>query len=683
MASTQQDIDQLCINTIRTLSIDAIQKANSGHPGTPMALAPVAYKLWQSFLRYDPADPIWPNRDRFVLSAGHASMLLYSLLHLADVRAVDPDYETLGEPAVSLDDIKSFRQLDSRAPGHPEYRWTSGVETTTGPLGQGVATSVGMAIASKWQAARYNRPGFGLFDFDVYAIAGDGCLMEGVSGEAASIAGHLGLDNLCWIYDNNHITIDGHTELAYDDDVPLRFEGYGWNIARIEDANDLDRIGAAFEEFKAEEGRPTLIVVDSHIGYGSPHKQDTAAAHGEPLGEEEVRETKRAYDWPEDAQFLVPDGVRERFAEGVGKRGQQSRTAWERLFDSYRAEHPDLAAELEAMQKRELPEGWDAEIPAFEADEKGIATRKASNKVQNAIAANLPWLLAGSADLTDSTSVRLEDDSDFEPGAFGGRQLHYGIREHESAAISNGLSLSKLRPVWSTYLTFSDYARPAIRLSSLMELPVIHVFTHDSIGLGEDGPTHQPVEQLASLRAIPGLDVIRPADANEAAEAWRVAIDRRHQPVALVLTRQDVPVIDRSRYAPAEGLRRGGYVLADAESGEPDVILIATGSEVALALAAHEELSGEGISSRVVSLPCWELFDRQDASYRDEVLPPSVTARVSVEEASTLGWDRYVGLDGRRIGMHTFGSSAPLKDVLDKFGFTPDKVAEAAREVLA
>jgi transketolase len=683
MTSTQQDIDQLCVNTIRTLSIDAIQKANSGHPGTPMALAPVAYRLWQDFLRYDPADPIWPNRDRFVLSAGHASMLLYSLLFLADVRAVDPDYETLGEPAVSLDDIKSFRQLDSRAPGHPEYRWTSGVEATTGPLGQGVATSVGMAIASKWQAARYNRPGFDLFDFDVYAIAGDGCLMEGVSGEAASIAGHLKLDNLCWLYDNNHITIDGHTELAYDDDVPLRFEGYGWNIVRIEDANDLDRIGAAFEGFKAEEGRPTLIVVDSHIGYGSPHKQDTAAAHGEPLGEEEVRETKRAYGWPEDAEFLVPDGVRERFAEGVGKRGAQLRSAWEQLLDSYRAEHPELAAEIEAMQKRELPEGWDAEIPSFEADEKGVATRKASNKVQNAIGARLPWLLAGSADLTDSTSVRLEDGADFEPGAFGGRQLHYGIREHESAAISNGLSLSKLRPLWSTYLTFSDYARPAIRLSALMELPVIHVFTHDSIGLGEDGPTHQPVEQLASLRAIPGLDVIRPADANEAAEAWRVAIDRTHQPVALVLTRQNVPVVDRSKYAPAEGLRRGGYVLADAGGGEPDVILIATGSEVALALAAHEELSGEGISSRVVSLPCWELFDRQDASYRDEVLPPSVTARVSVEEASTLGWDRYVGHAGKRIGMHTFGSSAPLKDVLDKFGFTPDKVAEAAREVLA
>jgi transketolase len=679
-----QDIDQLCINTIRTLSMDAIQKAESGHPGTPMALAPVAYTLWQRFLRFDPADPIWPNRDRFVLSAGHASMLLYSLLFLAGVRAVDPEYEVVGEPAVSLDDIKSFRRLGSRAPGHPEYRWTSGVETTTGPLGQGIATSVGMAIASKWQAARYNRADARLFDFDVYAIAGDGCLMEGVSGEAASIAGHLALDNLCWIYDNNHITIDGRTELAYEDDVAARFMGYGWNVTRVGDANDTELLERAFEEFAGEEDRPTLIVVDSHIGYGSPHKQDTAAAHGEPLGDEEVRETKRAYGWPEDAEFLVPDGVREHFAAGIGRRGAELRAAWERRLAAYARESPGLAAEIEAMQRRELPEGWDAGIPGFEPDEKGLATRKASNQVENAIAARLPWLLAGSADLTDSTSVRLDLDgaADFEPGAYGGRQLHYGVREHEAAAIANGLSLAKLRPLWSTYLTFSDYARPAIRLSALMELPVIHVFTHDSIGLGEDGPTHQPVEQLASLRAIPGLDVIRPADANEVAEAWRVALDRTHQPVALVLTRQDVPVLDRSRYASAAGLRRGGYVLAEAEGGDPELILIATGSEVALAVAAHEELSGEGVRSRVVSLPCWELFDRQDAAYREEVLPPGVAARVSIEEASTIGWDHYVGPGGTRIGMHTFGSSAPLRDLQTKFGFTPDRVAEAAREVL-
>jgi transketolase len=679
-----RDLDQLAITTIRTLSIDAIQKANSGHPGTPMALAPVAYTLWQRFLRFDPADPIWPGRDRFVLSAGHASMLLYSLLHLAGVKAVDPDYEVVGDPAVSLADIESFRQLDSRAPGHPEYRWTSGVETTTGPLGQGVATSVGMAIAGKWQGARYNRPEFGLFDFDVYAIAGDGCFMEGVSSEAASIAGHLGLDNLCWIYDNNQITIDGKTHLAYDDDVAARFMGYGWNVTRVGDANDTDLIATAFEEFKGEEGRPTLIIVDSHIGYGSPHKVDTSAAHGEPLGEEEVRETKRAYGWPEDAQFLVPDGVREHFAAGIGRRGAELSAAWKELLGSYAKENADLAAEIEAQQERELPAGWDTEIPSFDPDEKGIATRKASQQVENAIAARLPWLLAGSADLTDSTSVRLSFDgaADFEPGAYDGRQLHFGIREHESAAICNGLSLSKLRPLWSTYLTFSDYARPAIRLSALMELPVIHLFTHDSIGLGEDGPTHQPVEQLASLRAIPGLDVIRPADANEVAEAWRAAIDRHHQPVALVLTRQNVPVFDRSKYASAEGLRRGAYVLADPEEGEPEVILIATGSEVALALLAHEELIADGVRSRVVSMPCCELFDRQNPEYRAQVLPPKVTARVSIEEASTLGWDRYVGFDGVKIGMHTFGTSAPLKDVQNKFGFTPEKVAEAAKELL-
>ncbi len=644
-----------------------------------MAMAPVAYTLWQRYLRFDPADPIWPNRDRFVLSAGHASMLLYSLLFLAEVQAVDPDYEVLGRPSVSIEDIERFRQLDSRAPGHPEYRWTSGVESTTGPLGQGIATSVGMAIASKWKAARY---GAEIFDFDVYAIAGDGCLMEGVSSEAGSIAGHLGLDNLCWIYDNNHITIDGKTELAYEDDVAARFMGYGWNVTRVGDANDTELLAAALDEFRAEEGRPTLVIVDSHIGWGSPHKHDTAEVHGSPLGEEEVRETKRAYGWPEDAQFLVPDGVKEHFAAGVGSRGAELRAAWEgRLADL----DPDLAAELDAAERRALPAGWDAEIPSFEADEKGLATRKASNQVENAIAARIPWFLAGSADLTDSTSVRLDFDGavDFEPGSFDGRQLHFGIREHEAAAISNGLSLSKLRSLWSTYLTFSDYARPAIRLSALMELPVTHVFTHDSIGLGEDGPTHQPVEQLASLRAIPGLDVIRPADANEVAEAWRVAVDRTHQPVALILTRQDVPVLDRSRYASAEGLRRGGYVLADADGGDPELILIATGSEVALALAAHEELSADGVGSRVVSLPCWELFERQDATYREEVLPAAVTARVSVEEGSTIGWAQYVGPEGERIGMHTFGSSAPLKDLQTKFGFTPDRVAEAGREVLA
>jgi transketolase len=678
------DLDQLCINTIRTLSIDAIQKANSGHPGTPMALAPVAYTLWQDFLRFDPEEPIWPNRDRFVLSAGHASMLLYSLLHLAGVKAVDPDYEILGRESVSLDDIKSFRQLDSKAAGHPEYRWTSGVETTTGPLGQGVATSVGMAVASKWQAAHFNRPGFEMFDFDVYVICGDGDLMEGVSHESASFAGHQRLDNLCWIYDNNHISIDGRTEITYQDDVSTRFQGYGWNVQRVGDANDLELLTRAFETFRATEDRPTLIIVDSHIGYGSPHKQDTAEAHGEPLGEEEVRETKRAYGWPEDAQFLVPDGVGEHFAEGIGARGRELREQWERLLVSYQREHGTLERQIGQMQRRELPDGWNRDIPSFEPGEKGMATRKASNAVQKAIAEQLPWYLSGSADLTDSTSVRLSDEAggDFQPLNRAGRQLHYGIREHESAAISNGLSLSKLRPSWSTYLVFSDYARPAIRLSALMELPVIHIFTHDSIGLGEDGPTHQPVEHLPALRAIPGLNVIRPADANEVAEAWRLTIEQDHQPVALVLTRQDVPIIDRSRYASAEGLRRGGYVIADPDDGDPEVILIATGSEVALALEAHESLIADGVRARVVSLPSFYLFDQQEEAYRDSVLPPQVTARVSIEEAATLGWDRYVGPEGAMIGMHTFGSSAPLKDVLAEYGFTPDRVAETARSIL-
>ena len=684
MSESRAALDELSVNTIRTLAIDAIEKAHSGHPGTPMSMAPVAYTLWQRFLRFDPLDPIWPNRDRFVLSAGHASMLLYALLHLAGVRAVDPDYEVVGDPAVSLDDIKAFRQLDSRAPGHPEYRWTSGVEATTGPLGQGIATSVGMAIAGAWQAATFNRPGFELFDFDVYALAGDGCLMEGVSGEAASIAGHERLANLCWLYDNNHITIDGSTEITYTDDVAARFQGYGWNVERVGDANDLRLLTNAFEAFRAESERPTLIIVDSHIGYGSPHKQGTAAVHGEPLGEEEVRATKRAYGWPEDAEFLVPDGVYEAFEEGVGARGKRLREQWEGLLDGYRREHQTLAKQLGQMQRRELPDGWDNDLPSFEADPKGIATRKASNAALNAVAGQVPWLVVGSADLTGSTSVGLtsEEVEAFKPATPEGRQFHYGIREHESAAISNGLSLSKIRPVWSTYLVFSDYARPAIRLSALMELPVIHVFTHDSIGLGEDGPTHQPVEHLAALRAIPGLNVIRPADANETTEAWRVAMEQDHQPTALVLTRQDVPVLDRSRYAAAEGLRRGGYVLADPSDGEPEVILIATGSEVALAVSAHEDLAADGVRSRVVSLPSWHLFDRQPQEYKDAVLPPHIGARVSIEEAATLGWERYVGLAGRMVGMHTFGSSAPLKDVTRKFGFTPEGVVAIAKETI-
>jgi transketolase len=671
-----QDIDELAINTIRTLSMDAVQKANSGHPGTPMSMAPVAYELWQNHLRYDPADPIWPNRDRFVLSAGHASMLLYAVLFLAGVKRVDADYNILDEPALTLKEIEDFRQLHSRTPGHPEYRWTTGVETTTGPLGQGIATSVGMAMASKWQGERF---GADLFDFDVYALAGDGCIMEGVSHESASLAGHLKLDNLCWLYDNNHITIDGDTSLAYGDDVLSRFEGYGWNVLRVGDANDRGLLARAFEEFKNETGRPTLIVVDSHIGWGSPNKQDTESAHGEPLGEEEIVLTKRAYGWPEDAQFLVPEGVPERFQEVLGERGAAESAAWkEKLAASGHAET------VETMQRRRLPDGWDAGIPTFEPDEeKGLATRKASNKVENAIAERVPWLIAGSADLTDSTSVRLNFDGveNFEPGSYGGRQVHYGIREHAAATACNGMSLCKLRPLWSTYLTFSDYGRPGIRLSALMEIPVIHLFTHDSISLGEDGPTHQPIEQLASLRAMPHLDVIRPADANEVAEAWRLAIERTHNPVALVLTRQNVPIFDRSRYASAEGVRKGGYVLADPEGGDPDLILLATGSEVQFALGAHQILAGEGIRTRVVSLPCWELFDRQDQSYRDEVLPPEITSRVAVEQASPMGWERYVGDHGTIVGMTTFGQSAPYKDIEAEFGFTPEQVADAVRGV--
>jgi len=682
--NSQDSIDQLSVNTIRTLSIDAIQAANSGHPGTPMAMAPVAYELWQHFLRFDPEDPIWPNRDRFVLSAGHASMLLYSLLHLARVQAVDPEYERLGELAVKLEDIEHFRQLDSRAAGHPEYRWTSGVETTTGPLGQGVGTSVGMAVASQWLAAHFNRPGYDMFGFDVYVLAGDGDMMEGVSYEAASIAGHLQLSNLCWIYDNNHISIDGDTALTFSEDVSTRFIGQGWNVTRVGDANDLAMLRRAFETFKHEEERPTLIVVDSHIGYGAPDVQDTAAAHGEPLGEQEVRAAKRFYGWPEDAQFLIPEGVVENFAAGVGARGRELRERWEQSRERYRSEYPELADELDRMQRRELPEGWDREIPSFPADEKGIATRVASGKTLNAIARNMPWLVGGAADLTGSTNTGFDFDEAgvFSPEDRGGRYLHFGVREHGMTALVNGLSLSKLRPYGATYLIFSDYAREPIRLSAIMEIPAIWIFTHDSIGLGEDGPTHQPVEQLASLRATPGLVTIRPCDANEVAEAWRVVMRLQHSPAALVLTRQPVPILDRERYAPASGLERGAYVLAEAHGGEPELILIGTGSEVQLCAGAYEQLTAEGARVRLVSMPSWELFDLQPSAYRDEVLPPSVTARVAVEQASTFGWERFVGMQGEMIGMHTFGASAPLKDVQKKFGFTPEAVAARCRAQL-
>jgi len=683
---TGDAMDQLCINTIRTLSMDAVQQANSGHPGTPMALAPVAYCLWQRRLRFDPAHPIWPNRDRFVLSAGHASMLLYSMLHLTGVRTVNPKYETLGDPAVTLDDIRRFRQLGSRCPGHPEYRWTSGVETTTGPLGQGLATSVGMAIAARWLARYFNRPGFELFDYDVYALCGDGCLMEGISHEAASLAGHLGLGNLCWIYDNNHITIEGNTALACSDDVATRFIGYGWNVTRVGDANDLEMLERAFRTFDSATDRPTLVIVDSHIGYGAPHKQDTSAAHGEPLGAEEVRLTKQRYGWPPDAAFLVPDGVREHFQAGLGARGAALHGAWWEMFERYRTEYPELADHGYRMLRRELPDEWEEGLPLFPADDKGIATREASGKVLNALARNTPWLLGGSADLGPSCKTRLtfEGAGDLSAETPGGRNLHFGIREHAMGAVLNGLSLSKIRPYGSGFLIFSDYGRTAIRLSALMELPVIHIFTHDSIAVGEDGPTHQPIEQLASLRAIPGLITLRPADANEVVAAWDVIMKRRHEPVALVLTRQAVPTLDRRRCAPADGVQRGAYILLDAEDGAPEVLLLATGSEVCLCVEAHRRLEADGIRTRVVSMPSWELFERycrDHPEYREHVLPSSVSARVSVESGATLGWARYVGPAGVALGMETFGASAPLAELQRKFGFTPENIVETARRL--
>ena len=678
---TQAELDQRCVNTIRTLSMDAVQAADSGHPGTPMALAPVVYTLWQRELAFDPQDPIWPNRDRFVLSCGHASMLLYSMLHLTKTRAVNPAYERLGTPTVSLDDIKKFRQLDSKCPGHPEYHWTSGVETTTGPLGQGFATSVGMAIARRWLGAHFNKPGFPIFDYDIYAIGGDGCMMEGVAGEAASLAGHLGLAELCWIYDNNRITIEGPTALAFSEDVATRFIGYGWNVTRVGDANDLDMLERAFKTFQATTDRPTLIIVDSHIGYGS-HKQDSHSAHGSPLGEDEIRYVKRQYGWPEDAKFLVPDGVYDHFAAGIGARSKAAHDGWNAMFAAYAKEFPQLADEHARMQKRDLPAGWDAELPTFPADAKGVAGRQASAQVLNAIAKHHPWLIGGSADLAPSTLTRLtfEGAGDLERTT-SGRNLHFGIREHAMAAAMNGIALSKLRVYGSGFFVFSDYARPPIRLAAIMELPVIHVFTHDSIGVGEDGPTHQPIEHLASLRAIPGLVVLRPGDANEVVEAWRYVMELRHEPAVLVLSRQAMPTLDRTKYAPASGLRRGAYVLAD--SGDPQVILIGTGTEVSLCVAAHEQLVASGVRSRVVSMPSWELFEAQDEAYRDGVLPPAVTARVAVEQASGFGWERYVGRTGAMITMHTFGASAPLKELQTKFGFAPDKIVAAARAQLA
>ncbi len=673
-----QPIDAVCINTIRTLAMDAVQQANSGHPGTPMGLAPVAYTVWQSFLRYDPEDPGWPDRDRFVLSNGHASMLLYALLFLAGVRG-----DGTGA-AVTLDEIKRFRALGSACPGHPEYRHTAGVETTTGPLGQGCATSVGMAIARRWLGGYFNRPGAVVFDYDIYTLCGDGDMMEGVTSEAASLAGHLKLGNLCWIYDSNRITIEGSTELAFSDDVAMRFRAYGWNVHRVGDANDTRLVARAIRAFRRRNDVPTLIIVASHIGYGAPHKHDTAAAHGEPLGADELRLAKRAYGWPEDARFLVPDGVREHFARGIGRRGRRLRADWTERMAAYRRDHPELAAQFAQMQAGTLPEGWDAALPVFPADAKGVASRDASGKVMNAIAPHCPWLIGGAADLAPSTKTLLTFDG---AGTFGietpaGRNLHFGIREHAMGAAANGLALSGLRPYGAGFLIFSDYMKPPIRLSALMALPVLYVFTHDSIGLGEDGPTHQPIEQLVALRSIPGLVVLRPGDANEVVEAWRVVMNLQREPACLILSRQALPTLDRTRYASAAGVARGAYVLADAPGGVPSVILIGTGSEVGLCVGAHETLAQAGIAARVVSMPSWELFERQDQAYRDTVLPPGVAARVSVEAGSVIGWDRYVGSTGARIGMQSFGASAPIRDLMAQFGFTVEKVVQAAKEQL-
>jgi transketolase len=680
----KRDLDKRCIDTIRTLAIDAVEKAQSGHAGAPMGLAPVAYTLWQQFLRYDPADPLWPNRDRFVLSNGHASMLLYALLHLAGVRRVE-NGRVSDEAAVSLDDIKNFRQLDSVTPGHPEYGRTTGVETTTGPLGQGCGNSVGMAIASRWLAARYNRPSATVFDFDVYTFCSDGDLMEGVASEAASLAGHLQLSNLCWIYDNNTVTIEGHTTLAFSEDVATRFKAYRWNVVRLQDANDTAGFARAVEIFRDTKDRPTLIIVDSIIGYGAPHKQNTAAAHSDALGAEEVKLAKRFYGWPEDAQFLVPDGVYESFRDGIGRRGRVLRDDWSKTFAAYKSLDARAAHEVETLLQGKLPEQWDRELPNFPAEEKGPATRDASGKVLDAIAKTVPWLIGGAGDLSPSTKTAFPGAKALEADDPGGRVMHFGVREHAMGAIVNGLVLSKLRAFGATFLTFSDYMRPSIRLAALMEIPVFHVFTHDSIGLGEDGPTHQPIEQLVALRAIPNIVVLRPADANEVREAYKVIMALTDRPACLVLSRQKLPTFDRSRYAAADGLARGAYVMAGSDDPQilPQVILIGTGSEVQLCISAYEALKQEGIAGRVVSMPSWELFEAQDRHYREEVLPPSVKARVTVEAGAVIGWDRYAGPDGTIIGMHSFGDSAPGTAVMRKFGFVAERVLQAAKDQIA
>ncbi len=692
-------LDQLCINTLRTLAIDMVQKAESGHPGTPMGAAPTAYCLWQRYLNYDPHAPAWPNRDRFVLSPGHACALLYGLLFLCDVQPGSGDDApgSHGKP-VTLDEIKSFRQLGSRCTGHPEHGWTTGVETTTGPLGQGVATSVGMAIAQAWLAATYNRPGFSLFDHKVYALASDGDMMEGVSAEAASLAGHLQLANLCWIYDSNHISIEGATGITFTEDVGARFEAYGWRVLHVQDANAIEQLSACLNTFVTAPSLPTLIVVQSHIGYGAPHKQDTKEAHGEALGEEEVRLAKEFYGWDPDAKFLMPDEVPTHFKAQFGQRGTDAHAAWKTLFKKYQAQYPDLALQIAHMQAGMLPEGWDAALPNFEANAKGVSTRDAAGKVLNAIAKQVPWVLGGAADLAPSTKTTLTFDfaGVFEPGPLAdsgehakadarsraGRNFHFGIREHAMCAAVSGMALAGLRPFGAGFLIFTDYARGAMRLAAMMGLPVNYVWTHDSIALGEDGPTHQPIEQLASLRAMPGMVVLRPADANETVEAWRIAMQTSDCPTSLVLSRQALPTLDRTQYASAAGVAQGAYVLADCEGGRPDVLLLATGSEVALCITAFEQLKKDGVRGRVVSMPSWELFERQDAAYQESVLPDAVQARVSVEAGSGLGWERYVGRHGAILDMYSFGMSAPGKDVMAHFGFDAAHVVRAAQEQL-
>ena len=672
--------ERLCIDTIRTLSMDAVAKAHSGHIGTPMGLAPVGYTLWSQFLRIDPDKPDWPNRDRFVLSVGHASMLLYSLIHLAGIREIDKNGTLSGNPAVSLEDIRNFRQLGSKTPGHPEYRHTTGVETTTGPLGAGCGNSVGMAIAERWLAARYNRDGFPIFDHDVYVFCGDGDMMEGVASEAGSLAGHLKLSNLCWIYDSNHVSIEGLTDLAFDEDVGKRFQGYGWNVIHVNDANDTQAVAAAIETFKKTNDKPTMIVVHSIIGFGSSIA-GTAKAHGEAMTAEDIAGTKKAYGWP-DAQFLVPDGVAERFQAAISGRGKPLREEWEAMLARYKQAEPALGKELDALFADKLPEGWDADIPTFPADEKGMASRDAGGKVLNAIAPKLPWLVGGSADLAPSTKTLIDNGGSFAADSYAGRNLHFGVREHGMGSIVDGMALSHLRSYGATFLVFSDYMRPPIRLAAIMEIGAIFVFTHDSIGVGEDGPTHQPIEQLVSLRAIPGLDVIRPCDANETAWAWRVAIQNNNQPTALIFSRQALPTLDRSKYASAEGLTKGGYILAGPSDGAPEILLISAGSEVSLVVAAHEKLAEAGVRSQVVSMPSWHLFEKQDQAYKDKVLPPGVTARLAVEMGSEVGWDRYVGLAGRTIAMSSFGASAPIAKLQDKFGFTVDNVVNTANDML-